>query len=196
MRQVVLASGSPRRKELLSRFIPDLVIDAAGIDEDGLLSGTDPVEATIATASAKALAVAARHPGAIVVGCDTAVVLGSRVLGKPRDETEAARMILDLAGRCHEVVTGIALAESSDRRPPKILQADAVRTRVRFRQLDEAAAKAYVARGESLDKAGAYGIQGHGALLVDSIHGCYYNVVGLPLHKLSLMLAAAGVPLS
>jgi len=114
VRQVVLASGSPRRKELLSRFIPDLVIDAAGIDEDGLLSGTDPVEATIATASAKALAVAARHPGAIVVGCDTAVVLGSRVLGKPRDETEAARMILDLAGRCHEVVTGIALAESSD----------------------------------------------------------------------------------
>jgi septum formation protein len=195
VRRVVLASGSPRRRELLSRFIPDLVIDPADIDEDGHGSAGEPVEAVIAAASAKALEVAPRHPGVIVIGCDTAVVLERRMLGKPRDEAEAALMILDLAGRDHEVITGIALSESADGRSAEVIAADAVRTRVHFRPLDWEAARAYVARGESLDKAGAYGIQGHGALLVDRIEGCYFNVVGLPLHRLSLMLAAAGVPL-
>ncbi len=194
--QVVLASRSPRRVELLGRVLDSFEVHPADIDEDGAAAGAgSPEEAAVLSALSKARAVAEERPEALVIGCDTIVVLGERILGKPADEAEAVRMILELGGRSHRVITGLAVLKPNEAPGRRAETTASEITEVRFRPVDEGLARAYVARGESLDKAGAYGIQGRGSLLVEGITGCYYNVVGLPLHRLGMLLAEAGVGL-
>ncbi len=193
--RVVLASGSPRRVELLGRILDSFDVYPADIDENGAAVGAgSPEDAAVMSALSKARAVAASRPDCVVIGCDTIVVLGDRILGKPASDEDAVRMIVALGGRTHRVITGLAVLKPAEGGGAAESTAAEV-TEVRFRPISEALARAYVARGESLDKAGAYGIQGRGSLLVEGIVGCYYNVVGLPLHRLGVLLAEAGISL-
>ena len=185
--ELILASQSPRRRELLGLIVTGFSVCPADIDET--MDETLPMTGRVADLSArKARAVAAEHPGAAVVGSDTVVVLDGVPLGKPQDEADARRMLAALSGRTHEVVTGVALALPNGR----VLR-DATVTRVRFAPLSDAEIAAYIATGEPMDKAGAYGIQGKGALLVEGIRGDFFNVMGLPLLRLSRILEQFGV---
>jgi len=174
---LILASKSPRRAELLQRLGLAFEIHPADIDES-YLDHEMPAAHAERLAREKVFAAAQAHPDALVVGSDTIVVLGRDVLGKPRDEREAVEMLLRLAGREHEVYTGIACAHGG--RTESALE----RVRVRFRPLDRRACEEYVATGEPLDKAGAYGIQGYGSALVEEIHGDYFAVMGLPVVRM------------
>lgn len=189
----MLASTSPRRRELLQRLgtrFEVLAPDEAA--EEGLRAGRtirETARAVTAAAEAKAASVLPRAaPGSLVIGADTVVLLGGRLLGKPRDEAEAERMLRGLSGRTHTVVTAVAVLEAAG----SGRAAGWEETRVRFRRLAEDEIAEYVASREPLDKAGAYGIQGRGALLVDRLDGCYYNVVGLPLSRLHGLLRELG----
>lgn len=177
---VVLASGSPRRRELLTALGWNFRVIAPQIDETPRPSEA-PEALCVRLAAAKSGSVAVGEENALVIAADTVVVVDGDVLGKPRDVTESLRMILRLQGRTHQVLTGLSL-----RWRGRALNA-AERTRVTFRPLDEMAARAYVVTGEGIDKAGAYAIQGKGSLLVSSIEGDYFNVVGLPLCRLGVM---------
>jgi septum formation protein len=174
---LVLGSGSPRRRELLTRMgIPLTVVRPSGVDE-GLRSGEDPdryLERVVA-AKASATAAAVDDPPAILVA-DTVVLLDGEILVKPADDRESADMIRRLSGRAHTVATRYALSAASGQS-----HVETVRTQVWFRRLGEAQIERYVASGEGRDKAGAYGIQGIGAMLVERIEGDYANVVGLPI---------------
>jgi septum formation protein len=187
---IVLASASPRRAELLRQVGVEFEVRVSDVDEDAASTLDDPAEITLQHAREKALQVAADAPARLVLGADTVVVLDGRVLEKPRDADEAREMLRTLSGRTHEVITGVAIAMLRDGEP-QVLVEDHVRTAVEFRALTEEEIAAYVACGEPMDKAGAYGIQGRGALLVRGIEGCYSNVVGLPLSRTWEMLQAA-----
>jgi len=150
------------------------------------LDGESPAEYARRRAEQKALVVSGSIPEALVLGADTVVTLDDRVLGKPADEAEARRMLRELSGRRHWVHTGVSLALAGE-----TLQSDVATTEVFFRPLSSEEVDAYVATGEPLDKAGAYAIQGRGALLVEGISGCYSNVVGLPLGRTRELLIAA-----
>lgn len=179
---LILASASPRRQELLRQAGCEFTVIVSDVVEDNE-AAMPPAELAVAQARAKALDVAARVlPEDVVIGADTVVVLEDCVFGKPRDEADARRMLAALSGRVHEVITGVAAARRGE-----VLTAHAV-TKVRFRRLSPAAIERYLATGEPMDKAGAYAIQGLGALLVDGIAGCYANVVGLPLTTLDRLL--------
>ena len=175
--RVVLASRSPRRRELLAAAGIAAEIDPVDVDERRL-----PDEAPAAyverVARLKAAAGAARHPEALVIGADTAVVLGDEVLGKPSDAADAADMLRRLAGRAHEVLTGVAV--SCGARHHSFVE----RTTVTFAPIAEDDIQQYVATGEPFDKAGAYAIQGYAARFVSGIQGSYTNVVGLPMEAL------------
>ena len=174
---LVLASQSPRRQELLRAQGLSFTVAPAGIDET-VEPGESPVEHVRRLSVQKAAAVGQAHPGHVVLGGDTVVVIDDEILGKPRDEAEARAMLARLSGRVHEVASGVALVADS------LEVADHDRTQVRFRELTATEIASYVATGEPLDKAGAYGIQAVGALLVAEIEGCYFNVMGLPLQAL------------
>jgi len=182
---LILASASPRRKELLCRLGIRCVVRPAEIPEDPL-PGEGPEEHVRRLARAKALAVAEEEKG-WVLGADTVVVLEGRILGKPKGPGEAEKMLTLLSNRSHEVLTGYFLANGGEG------IAGCGRTRVRFRDLSPGLIKSYVATGEPLDKAGAYGIQGMGAALVAEVQGSYTNVVGLPLAAVVEELERAGV---
>ncbi len=190
-RPLVLASGSPRRAELLAQVGIPFEVRVSDVTEDADEAGVAPADVAARHARQKALSVAAEMPGRLVLGADTVVVLGSRLLGKPQSAAEARRMLQSLSGRSHHVVTAVAFAKG-DAEGPRILAEDTVHTRVVFRELTDAEIEAYVATGEPMDKAGAYGIQGRGALLVSEIDGCYYNVVGLPLSRTWGLLGQLG----
>ncbi|MDI6710546.1 MAG: Maf family protein [Thermoanaerobacterales bacterium] len=187
---LILASSSPRRRELLKGLGLDFTVFACDVDES-IDAGGAPAPQVEALALRKARAVAGRLDCGLVIGADTVVVLGGRILGKPADAREAAAMLRDLEGASHEVYTGVAVVEAGSGRAV----VDHERTVVRFRSLTEAEIAAYVATGEPLDKAGAYGIQGIGAFLVAGIEGCYTNVVGLPLGRLTELLRVFGCDL-
>ncbi len=184
---LVLASGSPRRAELLACLGIRFRVEASGVEE-GSLDGT-PAEKAAGWARQKAAAVARRFPGHWVLAADTIVVLGAQIFGKPGDARDARRMLGQLSGRTHEVITGICLRH----RDRQIRLQASVRTLVRIRNLTEREIHAYVATGEPLDKAGSYGIQGVGSFLVRSIQGSYTNVVGLPLSETLDWLVNKGV---
>lgn len=171
----ILASASPRRRRLLEALGLVFRVVPSGVDERARPGR--PAERVLAWARDKAEAVARIHPSHWVLGADTIVVLGGTIFGKPKDPQDAARTLLQLSGRAHEVISGICLVH----RGRGHLQTLAVTTQVRFKPLGGAEISAYVATGEPLDKAGSYGIQGLGSFLVQSIHGSYSNVVGLPL---------------
>jgi septum formation protein len=182
---LVLASGSPRRLDVLRQLglCPEV---RPSSEDESYLPGEAPVQHVERLARAKAAAEAARQPEALVIAGDTIVVLDGRVLGKPRDATEAVSTLMSLAGRTHEVFTALAVAGSHG------IVSAVSRASVRFRDFDVEAASRYVETGEPLDKAGAYGIQGLGAALVDSIAGDYYCVVGFPVGAFLDLLARAG----
>ncbi len=184
--ELVLGSASPRRAELLATVgIPFTIRPAGALPEAELararlLRDDDPAAYAVRLAELKAAAVAAQVPGRLVLGADTIVVLDGQVLEKPRDPAEAITMLERLSDRTHVVITGVALARG-DTLPWSAHAA----TRVTFVPLRRQRIERYVATGEPLDKAGAYGIQGYGALLVRRIEGCYFNVMGLPLTLLA-----------
>lgn len=150
----------------------------------------EPAALARTRAEQKAESVAQEVPERFVLGADTIVVVDGGILGKPSGPEEAGEMLAALSGRWHRVITGVALA-AGDGEQAWLLESDSVSTEVSFRELTRAEIEAYVATGEPLDKAGAYGIQGRGALLVREIRGCYCNVVGLPLSRVGEMLGAA-----
>jgi septum formation protein len=181
----VLASGSPRRREILYLLGLEHEVRPPDVDER-LRPGEEPGVQARRLAVEKASSTAA-DGGDLTLAADTLVVLGEEILGKPVDEADAVRMLLKLQGRRHEVHTGLAL-RFGDR-----IESDVAVTRVWFRSLDAAECEEYVASGEPLDKAGAYGIQGLGAVLVQRIEGEYFNVMGLPVQLLLSLLARFGL---
>jgi septum formation protein len=186
---LVLASVSPRRAELLRVAGIPFEVRAprdAEAGTAGRLGHAAPRDYAVALALAKAEAVAADHPGRLVLGADTVVVLDGEVLEKPGSEGEAARMLGRLQGRRHTVITALALLGGAGG-PATCAES----TEVEFLPLDEASIRRYVATGEPMDKAGAYGIQGYGAMMVRRVEGCYFNVMGLPLARLGALLRAA-----
>jgi septum formation protein len=175
--RLVLASASPRRRELLAAAGLDVHVDPVDVDERPL-PGEAPDAYVERVACLKAEAGAVRHSGRVVLGADTTVVVDGDVLGKPRDAAEAVTMLRRLAGRDHDVMTGVAVA--SDGRIESFVE----RTRVTMAPLSPADIDAYVASGEPFDKAGAYAIQGGAARFIAGFQGSYTNVVGLPLERL------------
>jgi septum formation protein len=187
---IILASNSPRRRELLRQVGLTFTTDPADVDES-ILPGEDAEAYAVRVALDKARVVAGRVEKGIVIAADTIVVLGDLVLGKPADARDAERMLDMLSGRMHRVISGLAIVDAATE---KTLTKAAI-TSVWFRDLTPGEIRSYVATGEPLDKAGAYGIQEKGALLVQKIEGCYFNVVGLPLSLLGDMLREIGLPL-
>ncbi len=173
--RLILASRSPRRAELLARLGLEYSVQVPQVDES-LLPGEVPAAAACRLARAKAEA--AREDGALAIGCDTLVVHRSDILGKPVTREEAVAMVCRLEGEEHVVYTGAALAT------PERVESAVEATRVWFRSLDAKECEEYVATGEPMDKAGAYGIQGFGAAIVERIEGDYFNVMGLPIQRL------------
>ena len=177
---LILASQSPRRRELLGLFRISFEIRAADIDE-AMDPGKVPFDEVARVSRLKAEAVS-REAGDVVIAADTIVVCEGRVLGKPRDEEDAVAMLKLLSGRDHQVMTGMTVL-----RGDRVLTHTEV-TDIHFRELSDAEIRAYVDSGEPMDKAGSYGIQGGAALFCEKMSGDYYNVVGLPVCKLGLML--------
>jgi septum formation protein len=172
---LILASRSPRRREILAAAGIPHVVRPAEVDE--AIHGSEDAERYVKrVARAKAEAVPA-GPGDVVLGADTVVVVAAEILGKPADQDDARRMLRRLSGREHVVITGICLRGAGG------VVEDAETTRVRFLPLSEREIDAYVASGEPLDKAGAYAIQGLASKFIDRVEGCYFNVVGLPVAK-------------
>jgi septum formation protein len=185
---IVLASRSPRRRHLLEMLgIEHEVVPAAV--EERREPGELPETMAVRLAAAKAVAVRRLRPDRFVLGADTVVVVDDDILGKPADAAEAEAMLARLAGREHRVVTAVALALPDG----DVLERFDV-TRVVFRQLDRATIRDYVATGEPLDKAGSYGVQGRGAVLVERVEGDFFGVMGLPLRLVLDLLEAAGRP--
>jgi septum formation protein len=184
LNRVVLASGSPRRQELLKYVIPEFEIIPSGAPEE---AEGHPAKRVVELALVKARDIAARCPDALVIGADTLVALRGQVLGKPKDEAEAAAMLRMLSNRTHKVYTGLALISGGNERTACCM------TRVTFAPMTKAEIEDYIATKEPMDKAGAYGIQGYGAKFIRKVNGCYFNVMGLPLRTLYTMLNEPGL---
>jgi septum formation protein len=173
--KLILASGSPRRTEILNRAGWPHEVMVAGIDES-VRPQEDPATYVQRLARSKAEAVAQRLESGLVLGADTTVVIDRQILGQPGDEADARRMLALLNGRWHEVMTGVALVRVGGE-----ARVDYERTRVRFAEMSRAEIDWYVASGEAFGKAGAYGIQGKAALFIEEIEGDYFNIMGLPI---------------
>lgn len=179
--KVILASGSPRRRELLGEMGVSFEIDVPDVDET--VGGT-PDKMVAVLAERKARAVAERRESGLIVAADTLVALDDRALGKPVDDEEAKEMLRSLSGRTHDVFTGVCVMDAATGRALVCAE----RTGVRFRVIEEAEIEAYVATGEPRDKAGAYAIQGGAGAFVDGYEGSRTNVIGLPVERLDEML--------
>lgn len=181
--RIVLASQSPRRIELLTRIIPEFEVKVSNIQEDNNRV-TVPWKLVEELSHQKAENISLQVPDGIVIGADSVVVLHNKVLGKPGDEDEAYNMLKLLSGKVHQVYTGFTIIK----KPQYLFTSDHAVTHVKFRKLESWEIEQYVESGQPLDKAGSYGIQDDGAVFVESINGCYYNVVGLPITKVFLAL--------
>lgn len=188
--RLVLASASPRRRDLLARLGLPFEVVAPEIDEDASSGAGRPERVARRLALAKARAVASHHPDTVVLAADTVVAHGGALLGKPRDAAEAQAMLRRLRGRRHRVVTAVAVVHAGNR------LVDHVRTAVTMRRYTDAEIAASIARGDPFDKAGAYAIQDEEFRPVASYAGCYCNVVGLPLWSAVGLLSKAGVDVS
>lgn len=183
---LILASGSPRRHALLSLLGVPFRVDVSGADETSP-AGVAPEAVARVLALAKARAVAARHPGAYILGADTLVTVDGLILGKPVDTADAARMLRLLRGRAHRVPTGVALIAPDGAETALVETAT-----VTMHPYTDVAIGAYLSTGETDDKAGAYAVQGAGGALVAAVEGCYTTVVGLPLCRVTTLLRDAG----
>lgn len=188
---IILASASERRQELLKRLLDDYKVIKSNFDEDSITFHGNCEEYVKEIAKGKTYSIAAEYNDAVIIGCDTIVCLDNHILGKPKDKQEAIDMLSLLSGKTHKVFTGISIYNSS---AGKHIEAS-VKTEVQFSDICHNDIVKYVDSGEPMDKAGAYGIQGLGGVFVKEIHGCYYNVVGLPLNKLKSLLGEMGVNL-
>ena len=184
--RVVLASSSPRRRELLNLIGIDHEVRPANLDESMRLREA-PRRHAERLAREKASAVAMRDPDLITIAADTIVVINRKVLGKPVDKEDAARMLAMLSGREHTVITAVAVSRG------RKLRSAIEEVKVKFRRLREDEIEAYIATGEPMDKAGAYGIQGYGATIVERVEGDYFAVMGLPLVRLIALMRDVGV---
>ena len=184
--RVILASQSPRRRELLTLVGIPHEVRPADIDESAL-PGELPEPHATRLARAKAATLARQHTDALVIAADTIVVIDGEILGKPRDRADASAMLGRLSGREHTVFTALAIARGAE------VRSSVERVEVTFRALSPAEIEAYVATGEPMDKAGAYGIQGYGATVVERVDGDYFAVMGLPLVRLVRLLARVGL---
>ncbi len=173
---LILASASPRRKQLLEQIGIPFLVEASNIDEPPY-TGHDPARYASDLATLKAVEISLKHPESLVVGADTIVVVGEKVLGKPADKGEAQKMLNQLSGRNHQVIT----AYSFQLKSLGIQQVHHVLTQVHFKPLHNFEIDQYIDSGAPFDKAGGYGIQDYSSVFVDRIEGCFYNVVGLPL---------------
>ncbi len=183
-KQIILASGSPRRKELLSYIISEFAVIPSDLEE--VAYGT-PREQTLKLAYDKAMDIAKSHPGAVVIGADTLVAIGGKVLGKPKDKEDAAAMLRLLSGKTHEVYTAVAIVCGGN-----VLTECAV-TEVTFDVMTDEEIASYIETGEPMDKAGAYGIQGLSGKFIRGISGDYFNVMGFPQNMVYGMLKKLGV---
>jgi len=184
--RVILASASPRRRQLLDLIGITHEIRPSNIDET-MRPRETPRRHAERLAREKASAVAERDPDLITIAADTIVVVNRKVLGKPRDADDAARMLVLLSGREHVVTTAVAVSRG------KKLRSAVEEVRVKFRRLRDDEIEAYIATGEPMDKAGAYGIQGYGATIVERIEGDYFAVMGLPIVRLVGLLRDVGI---
>ncbi|WP_027624985.1 Maf-like protein [Clostridium lundense] len=190
---IILASASERRKELLKRIVDNFQIVVSNFDENKIEFQGDCGSYVVDLAKGKALNVASNlntHED-IIIASDTVVFLDNKVLGKPKDKSEAFDMLKSLSGKIHQVYSGIAIYNTYNK---KIIT-EYVCTEVKFSNIPDDLILKYIESGEPMDKAGAYGIQGYGGIFVEKINGCYYNVVGLPLNKLYFLLKEMGVDL-
>ncbi len=185
--RLILASGSPRRKELLGAAGVQFDTIESGIDEM-LQDGESGCNYALRVAREKALSVSTRFPDALVLGADTIVLCGNEILVKPNDEAEACRMLAKLSDRTHKVITAYALVSAG-----AVIEAEPITSNVTFRRLCENEIRQYVATGEPMDKAGAYGIQGRGAAFIANVAGARDNVMGLPMREVLAALARLGV---
>ena len=183
--QLILASASPRRKELLGMTGIPFLVDAPEVDETCTLGARDAVKEL---SLRKARAAAQLHPGKVILASDTLVAVDDTPLGKPRDEEDACRMLRSLSGRWHQVYTGVCVVDAQGH-----AHVDADATDVRFGEMTEEEIRAYVATKEPMDKAGAYAIQGIAGMWVEEIRGCSSNVIGLPMPLTRRLLAKAGL---
>ena len=181
MKKIILASASPRRIDILSQYDLDIEVIPAEIEEK-YRQGERPEQLAMSLAFQKALWVSKKREDELILAADTVVVLKDRILGKPEDEEQAFQILEALSGKEHQVITGISLIRGKT----KIV--DYERTRVKFRELNTEQILKYIETLEPMDKAGAYGIQGYGRILVEKINGSYSNVVGLPLVKTDILL--------
>jgi septum formation protein len=184
--RVVLASSSPRRRELLNLIGIAHEVRPANLDES-MRPREAPRRHAERLAREKASAVAMRDPDLITIAADTIVVINRKVLGKPVDKEDAARMLAMLSGREHTVISAVAVSRG------KKLRSAIEEVKVKFRRLREDEIEAYIATGEPMDKAGAYGIQGYGATIVERVEGDYFAVMGLPLVRLIALMRDVGV---
>ncbi|MEJ7860685.1 MAG: nucleoside triphosphate pyrophosphatase [Pyrinomonadaceae bacterium] len=185
--KLILASGSPRRAEILNAVGWEFEKYSADIDETEFV-GEKPKDYVQRLAQTKAVTIAEKYPGALVLGADTIVVIDNKIIGKPKDLAEAEKMLRTLSGKWHEVLTGVALVIFLDgKQKTKVRQQ---RTRVKFAEINDAEIKLLVEKGEPLDKAGAYAVQAQAALFIEEIEGDYWNVVGLPINLVYKMLDA------
>lgn len=187
MNKIILASNSPRRLDLLRQIGIEPVVVPSHVPEV-IKEGESSEDAALRLAAEKAGEVARRFKEGLVIGADTIVVIDGEQLGKPKDREDAQRMLGLLSGRSHTVITGLAVIDAGTSELKKTL----VRTSVRFKPLSDEEINAYIATGDPMDKAGAYGIQGRAAAFIDGIEGCYSNVVGLPLSELAEILKSFG----
>ena len=188
MHRIILASSSPRRKDLLKLLKLPFDITVRQVDES-IEAGLTPAQNVELLALRKAKAVAQELDRGIVIGADTVVVKDELILGKPKSRTHAAEMLKFLSGSIHEVWTGVAVLDAADGRQ----QVFSERTEVTLKDLTEEETDGYISTGEPMGKAGSYAAQGIGSVLVKSINGCYFNVVGLPVYRLAEVLKTFGV---
>lgn len=188
IKALVLGSASPRRADLLRQIGLSFDVVASDVDET-LLPGENPSTYCKRMAYIKARDVAGRCEGRVIIGADTAVVIDDGILGKPTDESEARFMLMKLSGRTHTVITGVSVLE----RLTGECDTFCVTSHVSFRTIDSDEIDRYIRTGEPIDKAGAYAIQGIGAVFVRSISGSYSNIMGLPLYETALALARFGI---
>ena len=184
--RLILASASPRRRELLQQAGVEFSVVPSNAAED-VLAGEAPMDYALRVATAKAKEVAANHPGNWTLGADTIVVIDGEILGKPRDHADGKRMLRLLSGRTHQVMTAFVLIATGGQEYTHQL----VTTTVTFKSLSDEQILSYLATGEPFDKAGAYAVQGIGAALVDKVEGSYTNVVGLPIDEVLEVLRSA-----
>ena len=180
---IVLASASPRRRELLKKIVDDFRVVPSGVDETKIKE-RDPVKFALEAAILKARDIGERHPSSLVIAADTIVCLGNRIIGKPRDREDARRTLGALSGTRHRVITAVALFKKDEGK----LRSGYEESFVRFRRLDASAVETYLDSGDSLDKAGSYAIQEVNDAFVESLEGDYDNVVGLPVGLLRRLL--------